>query len=216
MATPPPWSRRPRKPLPSLAGRPRCPTFVTSSLTPGSSTAVSFTEVFGTAPTGAWAAPGRVNLIGEHTDYNDGFVLPFALPMRTVVEASIVDSPEWTVWSAETAEKISFGPEDLIPGKVQGWAGYVAGIVWALRRFGFDGTGAQLAVSSDVPVGAGLSSSAALECAVLTALVDLGGVDLPVEGRPRLAQAAENGYVGVPCGIMDQSASTLAKAGHAL
>jgi galactokinase len=177
---------------------------------------VSFTEVFGTAPTGVWAAPGRVNLIGEHTDYNDGFVLPFALPMRTVVEASIVDSPEWTVWSAATDDKVSFGPEDLVPGKVQGWAGYVAGIVWALRRFGFDGTGAQLAVSSDVPVGAGLSSSAALECAVLTALVDLGGIDLPVEGRPRLAQAAENGYVGVPSGIMDQSASTLAKSGHAL
>jgi galactokinase len=177
---------------------------------------VSFTEVFGAAPTGVWAAPGRVNLIGEHTDYNDGFVLPFALPMRTIVEASKVDSPEWTVWSTQADEKVAFGPEDLTPGKVHGWAGYVAGIVWALRRFGFDGSGAQLAISSDVPVGAGLSSSAALECAVLTALVDLGGVDLPVEGRPRLAQAAENGYVGVPCGIMDQSAATLARAGHAL
>ncbi len=178
---------------------------------------MSFTEVFGTAPTGAWAAPGRVNLIGEHTDYNDGFVLPFALAQRTIVEATAVDGPQWTVWSAITGETVAFGPEDLAPGKIRGWAGYVAGIVWALRRFGFDGgSGARLAISSDVPVGAGLSSSAALECAVLTALVDLGGVDLPVEGRPRLAQAAENGYVGVPCGIMDQSAATLAKAGHAL
>jgi galactokinase len=177
---------------------------------------VSFTEVFGATPTGVWAAPGRVNLIGEHTDYNDGFVLPFALPMRTVVEASAVDGPEWTVWSAQTDEKVSFGLEDLVPGKVNGWAGYVAGIVWALRRFGLDGSGALMAITSDVPVGAGLSSSHALGCAVLTALVELGGLDLPVDGRPSLAQAAENGYVGAPTGIMDQSASILCKAGHAL
>jgi galactokinase len=143
-------------------------------------------------------------------------VLPFALPLRTVVEASTVDRPEWTVWSRQSGETVTFGLDDLSPGKVAGWAGYVAGIVWALHRFGFDGPGARLAVTSDVPLGAGLSSSAALECAVLTALVELGGLDLPVDGRPRLAQAAENGYVGVPSGIMDQSASVLCTAGHAL
>jgi galactokinase len=92
----------------------------------------------------------------------------------------------------------------------------VAAVVWALREAGHEAPGADLTVSSDVPVGSGLSSSAALECAVLTALCDLGGLDLPVAERPRLAQRAENGYVGMPCGIMDQSASTLCRAGHAL
>jgi galactokinase len=161
---------------------------------------------------GVWAAPGRVNLIGEHTDYNDGFVLPFALPRRTVVSAERADG--WTVTSG--GETVSFGDADLEPGRVPGWAGYVAGVAWALRSAGYDVPGATLDVTSDVPVGAGLSSSAALESAVLAALADLGG--LPVEGfeRARLARRAENDYVGVPCGVMDQAASTLARPGHAL
>src|SRR5258707_5798863 len=120
---------------------------------PGSSTAVSFSEVYGHAPGGAWVAPGRVNLIGEHTDYNDGFVLPFALPQRTTVEASTVDDESWTVWSAQSGETVSFGPEDLVPGKVDGWAAYVAGVVWALRRSGLRPGGSRLAVSSDVTGG---------------------------------------------------------------
>lgn len=177
---------------------------------------MSFTEIFGTAPAGAWAAPGRVNLIGEHTDYNDGFVLPFALAQRTTVEASAVDSPEWTVWSEQTGELVTFGPDDLVPGRVKGWAGYVAGIVWALRRHGLGRTGAKLAITSEVPVGAGLSSSHAMGCAVLTALVELGEEDLPAQERPKVAQLAENDYVGAPTGIMDQSASILCRAGHAL
>ncbi|HKT04905.1 MAG TPA: galactokinase [Rugosimonospora sp.] len=175
-----------------------------------------FHEVFGGEPDGIWAAPGRVNLIGEHTDYNDGFVLPFALPQRTVVEASSVDRPEWTVASAQTGETVTFGESHLAPGAVTGWAGYVAGVVWSLRGSGRTPPGARLAVHSDVPVGSGLSSSAALECAVLTALVDLGGLDLPVADRPRVAQRAENRYVGVPSGVMDQAASVLCRAGHAL
>jgi galactokinase len=177
---------------------------------------VSFADIYGHAPAGAWAAPGRLNLIGEHTDYNDGFVLPFALPMRTVVEASTVERPEWTVASAFADSPVTFGLDDLRPGQVPDWAGYVAGVVWALREAGFEVPGARMAVSSDVPVGSGLSSSAALECAVLTALADLGGLAIPVDDRPRLAQRAENGYVGMPCGIMDQAAATLCRAGHAL
>jgi galactokinase len=155
-----------------------------------------------------------VNLIGEHTDYNDGFVLPFALPRRTVVTASVAGGDGWTVRSR--GEEVSFGPADLRPGAVEGWAGYVAGVAWALREAGHDVPGARLDLTSDVPVGAGLSSSAALECAVLAALTDLGGVSLEGMERARLARRAENDYVGVPCGIMDQAASTLAVEGHAL
>jgi galactokinase len=112
---------------------------------------------------------------------------------------------------------VTFAEPELTPGGVSGWGSYVAGVVWALREAGFDVPGARMVLASDVPLGAGLSSSAALECAVLTALVDLAdGLDLPIERRPSLAQRAENRYVGAPTGIMDQSASTLCRAGHAL
>jgi galactokinase len=164
-----------------------------------------------------WAAPGRVNLIGEHTDYNDGFVLPFALPLRTYVSASTMESPEWTVSSEQQdGAPITFGVTDLKPGGVPGWVAYVAGVVWALREAGYEVPGARLAIRSEVPVGSGLSSSHALECAVLTALCDLGGLDLALDDRPRLVQRAENDYVGAPTGIMDQTASLLCRAGHAL
>ncbi|MEV4618069.1 galactokinase [Asanoa sp. NPDC049573] len=179
--------------------------------------AAGFSSAFGAEPAGLWAAPGRVNLIGEHTDYNDGFVLPFALPHRTVVAAAPLPSPRWRVWSEQSDETIEFDAAQADqPGKIDGWAGYVAGVVWALRSAGHDVPGASLAVASDVPAGAGLSSSAALESAVLTALADLGGLAVPVAERPELAQRAENDYVGMPCGIMDQSASIRAEAGHAL
>jgi galactokinase len=172
-----------------------------------------FQQVYGERPAGVWAAPGRVNLIGEHTDYNDGYVLPFALPHRTYVAAG--PGPEWTVWSAEPDEIVSW-TAPLAPGSVNGWAAYVAGVVWALQQAGYEVPPARLAITSDVPLGAGLSSSAALECAVLTALVELAGLALAVPDRPALAQRAENDFVGVPCGIMDQSAAVLCRAGHAL
>jgi galactokinase len=157
-----------------------------------------------------YAAPGRVNLIGEHTDYCDGFVLPFALPHRTTVTATLLDRPEWTVTSR--GETVHFD----LSSPVTGWAAYVAGIVWVLRDAGHEVPGASLELTSDVPVGAGLSSSAALECAVLTALIDLGSLDIPLSERPFLAQRAENAYVGMPCGVLDQAASTLCRSGHAL
>jgi galactokinase len=175
-----------------------------------------FKAAYGEAPTGEWAAPGRVNLIGEHTDYNEGYVLPFALPHRTVIAAA--PGPQgWQVWSEETGESVSFDLDQVrSPGGVQGWAAYVAGVVWALRDAGHDVPGARLAIASDVPLGAGLSSSAALESSVLTALVELFDLDLPVDDRPPVAQKAENVYAGVPTGIMDQSASIRCRAGHAL
>ncbi|GAA2189202.1 galactokinase [Micromonospora lupini] len=179
--------------------------------------AAGFTDQYGGEATGRWAAPGRVNLIGEHTDYNDGFVLPFALPMRTVVAADRQDDERWTVWSELSEETITFGADDVAePGRVTGWGAYVAGVVWALRDAGHAVPGARLAIASDVPLGSGLSSSAALESAVLAALLDLGGLDLSPERQPRLAQRAENVYVGAPTGIMDQSAVIRCRAGHAL
>jgi len=165
---------------------------------------------------GVWAAPGRVNLIGEHTDYNDGFVLPFALPLRAYVTASVLDSPQWMVSSREEPGDATLTAAELVPGGVEGWARYPAGVVWALREAGYDVPGARLDIHSEVPVGAGLSSSHALECAVLTALCDLGGLDLPLEERPHLVQRAENDFVGAPTGIMDQTASLRCRAGHAL
>jgi galactokinase len=171
-----------------------------------------FEQTYGRRPQGVWAAPGRVNLIGEHTDYNDGFVLPFALPHRTVVAAAATGVPRWTVVSELPGETVTFDLRE----RVDGWAAYVAAVVWALREAGHDVPGADLAVTSDVPLGAGLSSSASIECAVLTALIDLGGLDVPIADRPALAQHAENAYVGMPCGVLDQSASILCRAGHAL
>ena len=165
---------------------------------------------------GVWAAPGRLNLIGEHTDYNDGFVLPFALSQQTTVTAQRLPRPEWVVTSSRAPQPVAIGPDDLVPGHVGGWAGYVAGIIWVLREAGFDVPGARLAIDSNVPYGSGLSSSAALECAILTALCDMGGFDIPEPERARYAQRAENDYVGMPCGIMDQSASIRGREGYAL
>jgi galactokinase len=178
--------------------------------------AAAFHKEYGSEPTGLWAAPGRVNLIGEHTDYNEGFVLPFALPMRTVAAAA-PGGDGWTVCSSLADEPVSFGPDEADrPGAVTGWGGYVAGVVWALRDAGYTVPPARLAIASDVPLGSGLSSSHALECAVLTALADLGHLEIAIEERPKLVQRSENVYVGAPTGIMDQSASLRCTAEHAL
>ncbi|WP_285666297.1 galactokinase [Actinorhabdospora filicis] len=176
-----------------------------------------FAAAFGEAPAVVWAAPGRVNLIGEHTDYNDGFVLPFALPHTTVAAVAATGTPEWTVVSELAPDApVTFTEAGLAPGAVEGWAAYAAGIVWALRDAGHAVGGARIALASDVPIGAGLSSSAALECAVLGALADLHGLDVPTADRPALARRAENVYVGAPTGILDQSASIRCAEGHAL
>jgi galactokinase len=180
---------------------------------PAARARTALTERFGVGAEQVWSAPGRVNLIGEHTDYNQGYVLPFALGHRTAVAFAPSTGPGWTVWSEGPDETVRFGPDDLTPGRVTGWAGYVAGVVWALREAGERVPPGFLAVASDVPIGAGLSSSAALECATLGALA---GARVPPPEWPRIAQHAENDYVGMPCGIMDQSAATYCRAGHAL
>src|SRR5215210_2448559 len=118
--------------------------------------AQAFAEQHGHDPTGVWAAPGRVNLIGEHTDYNDGFVMPFALAQRVTVAAAPRNDGSWTVTSLNQESIESFGRQDLVPGR-SGWSAYPAGVVWALDQAGHHVPGADLVLTSDVPVGAGLS-----------------------------------------------------------
>ncbi len=163
--------------------------------------------------TARWAAPGRVNLIGEHVDYQDGLVLPFALPWVTVATVSV--RPGDTVAVRSRGDAVEFHVATQ-PGDVEGWAAYVAGVVWALAETGAALPGLQIDSDSDVPVGAGLSSSAALECAVAAAIADELDLGLTAPRLATLARRAENEYVGVPTGPMDQLASMLCTDGHAL
>ncbi|WP_048876911.1 galactokinase, partial [Saccharomonospora saliphila] len=175
-----------------------------------------FTETFGRAPDGVWSAPGRVNVIGEHTDYNDGFVLPMALPQGVLAAAGRSAEPRVRVVSRQEPGAPERFDLTVRPGAVTGWPSYVAGVVWSLRSAGFDLGGVDLVVDGDVPAGAGLSSSAALECAVAGALADLFDLDPDPGELARLAQRAENDFVGMPCGVMDQMASMRCTAGHLL
>ncbi|HSS11559.1 MAG TPA: galactokinase [Acidimicrobiales bacterium] len=170
----------------------------------------------GRPPDGVWVAPGRVNLIGEHTDYNDGFVLPFALSQRVSVAAARRRDRNLTVVSRQQPDRVTIDLDGLAPGLVTGWGAYVAGVAWALQARGYAPSGADLLIESDVPIGAGLSSSAALECAVAAALDGLAGFGLPAVDLAQIAQTAENDFVGFPCGLMDQMVSMTAIAGHAL
>jgi galactokinase len=178
--------------------------------------AAAFRERTGRDPDGVWAAPGRVNLIGEHTDYNDGFVLPAAIDRLVLAAAGRRDGGRLRLWSLQTQPPADLNLAEVGPGRVGGWAAYPAGVAWALRRAGVELGGADLVVDGDVPAGAGLSSSAALECATATALADLHGAGLDRVTLAGLARRAENEVVGVPSGVMDQMVSMLARAGHAL
>ncbi|CAL9308226.1 galactokinase [Streptomyces sp. SudanB182_2057] len=176
-----------------------------------------FAELYGARPEGVWAAPGRVNLIGEHTDYNDGFVMPFALPHQAVAAVSRRTDGVLRLHSADIEGGITeLRLDDLAPGGDHDWTAYPAGVVWALREAGHGITGADVHLASTVPTGAGLSSSAALEVVIALALDDLYGLGLKPWRLARLCQRAENVYVGVPTGIMDQTASACCEAGHAL
>jgi galactokinase len=176
----------------------------------------AFRERTGRDPEGVWAAPGRVNLIGEHTDYNDGFVLPAAIDRQVVAAAGRRDGGRLRVWSLQEEQPADLELEGIGPGRVEGWAAYPAGVAWALGQAGAEVGGADLVVDGDVPAGAGLSSSAALECATATALADLFGAGLDRAALAGVARRAENEVVGVPSGVMDQMVSMLGRAGHAL
>ncbi|QNN53631.1 galactokinase [Nocardioides mesophilus] len=169
-------------------------------------------------PDWGWAAPGRVNLMGEHTDYNDGWVLPFAIGQRTRCALRLRDDGRLRLWSAQS-DSPGLAVETTTattPGDVSGWASYVAGVVWAMAEDGIDVPGADIWVDGDVPLGAGLSSSAALEIAVAVALDDTLGLDLGRTRLAALARKAENDYAGAPTGVMDQVASLHGRAGHVL
>ncbi|SDK39556.1 galactokinase [Actinopolyspora mzabensis] len=177
-------------------------------------------------PDSVWSAPGRVNLIGEHTDYNDGYVFPFALPHRTAVAVRRRDDgllSMATHGSDGTLQRAgTFRIEALEAGEVNGWASYPAGAAWALRESGIPLPGADLVISGEVPTGAGLSSSAALECATALALLDAAGRALDGPNAPdvmdiaRWTRRAENEFVGAPTGLLDQTASLRCERAHAL
>ena len=176
-----------------------------------------FQETFGTAPDGVWQAPGRVNLIGEHTDYNEGFVLPFAIDKTAKVALRLrSDSTVRLLSTFGGHGLVESSLDGLKPGSGQGWSRYPLGVAWALRERGVPVPGFDLLLDSDVPLGAGLSSSHAIECAVITALNELTGAGLTAEELVLETQRAENVFVGAPTGIMDQSASLRGAKGQAV
>jgi galactokinase len=187
--------------------------------------AQEFTRLYGHAPTGVWSAPGRVNLIGEHTDYNDGYVLPFALPFRIAVAAQPREDGLFsvtTVGDDARPQRAELVPVDALePGSVTGWAAYPSGVSWVLRQVGFT-SGADLVIAGDVPAGAGLSSSHALQCATALALLGLAGTELDEPRAPSRSEVAawvqrsENDFVGVPTGLLDQTASLCCVEAHVL
>lgn len=162
-------------------------------------------------------APGRVNLIGEHTDYNEGFVLPAAIEPAVVIEASTRAGRTISARTAGFGRPVSFPLDGLQPPQGKpAWTDYLKGICWALEGAGCTLKGADLSIKSTIPIGAGLSSSAALEVAAAAALVHLSGIEMPLDQLALLCQKAENDFVGVRCGIMDQFAVALGIAEHAL
>jgi galactokinase len=197
-----------------------------------------FQSALGRAPDGVWLAPGRVNLIGEHTDYNDGYVLPLAIGLHTLVAAGRTAGASSARSALLPGEAVTFEVAQLQPGSVHGWAGYVAGVLWAMREAGDPVEDLDIVVDGDLPLGAGLSSSAALECAVALAAAELAvspgdglaaqpgttpdaaPVVTPAAQPPdrwhlaALAQRAEREFVGAPTGVMDQTVVLHARPGH--
>ena len=172
-----------------------------------------FLKTFGEEPDLVAAAPGRVNLIGEHIDYSEGFVLPFAIKDRTLAAVRKRGDSSVRIASAQRRNKIvTVDIADVKPGLKGEWERYALGVLWSMGVT----SGVDIMIDGHVPLGAGLSSSAALECSVATAMNHLFDMGFNLEDLARLTQKAENQYVGVPCGIMDQSVSLMATQGFAL
>jgi galactokinase len=174
-----------------------------------------FRHRYGVEPSVVARAPGRVNLIGDHTDYNDGFVLPMAIDREVWIAVRPRDDRRVAVHSIDFAQDATFALDDGGPRK-GGWIEYVRGVAWALEENGRPTRGWEGVAAGDVPVGAGLSSSAALELAAARTFAAVSGVVWQPVAMARLAQRAENEWVGVNCGIMDQLISAAGAAGHAL
>jgi galactokinase len=174
-----------------------------------------FENAFGSKPR-VFCAPGRVNLLGEHTDYNDGFVMPCAIGFSTHVAISARPDRKLVVQSEDFLQQFEFDLDNL-PARGAGvWSDYVVGIAVMLQQMGHKTPGASLLVQGEVPIGAGLSSSAAIEVASALALISLNGAQLSLPEVAKLCQRTENVFIGARVGIMDQFISCLGKAGHAL
>ena len=176
----------------------------------------AFREAAKHEPDAVAFAPGRVNLIGEHTDYNEGFVMPAAVDRGVAVAARRVPGDAFTLHAVDLGQSCVFPRVALERDPAHPWADYFKGVVWALAKRGIDVPACEAAVTGDIPRGAGLSSSAAYEVATVLLLKALGGFELPPREVAKLAREAENGFVGVACGIMDQMASTFGAQGRAL
>jgi galactokinase len=175
-----------------------------------------FQAVYGTNPLRLFRAPGRVNLIGEHTDYNDGFVMPAAIDFCSYAAIAPSTDGRLSVYSEQFHETVEFGVDDLTGAPRQHWSDYVRGVAAVLRCEGYPVKGVDLFLDGQVPIGSGLSSSAAIEVATALALTSLGGVTIPLLEVARLCQRAENTYTGARCGIMDQFVSCFGRQNHAL
>jgi len=181
------------------------------------SAAQRFSERFARPPRYAAAAPGRVNLIGEHTDYNDGFVLPMAIDRYTVVVANVRDDNIATIVSATTDDEATFTIDDTLAPGSPPWANYIKGVVAGCRAHdGVDIPGFDAVIVSTVPLGGGLSSSASLEVAVATLIESLTGHSLDPVDKALLCQRAEHDFASMPCGIMDQFISAMGQPDHAM
>ncbi len=176
----------------------------------------AFRKTANQAPEAAVYAPGRVNLIGEHTDYNEGFVLPAAVDRGVALAARRVAGDTFTLHAVDLGDSCTFPRGSLQRDPKHPWADYFKGVVWALSNRGINIPACEAAITGDIPQGAGLSSSAAYEVATVLLLRTLDGFELSSLEVAQLARQAENGFVGVACGIMDQMASTFGEKGRAL
>lgn len=191
------------------------PSRLLSSESVGDVLTARFQELFGAGPR-IFRAPGRVNVIGDHTDYNDGFVMPAAIEFYTWIAAAKREDRVLEAYSEHFDEKISLSLDALAGPPQKHWSDFIRGVAAILQNAGYNLTGVNMVIHGEVPLGAGLSSSASLEVVTALALSSLSGIDIPCLELVKLCQKAEQEFVGTRCGIMDQFIAVFGAAGHAL